>query len=136
MSGFRLPPVHMKGPGRARGRQLPGHKKGKMNSTEAAYEQVLRARKQTGQILNYEFEPLSLVISRPPESQAVRWTPDFMVLNADMTIDMVDVKGTRPDEQAQRAKIKTAAEKYWYFRFVVARKQRKKDGGGWKHEEI
>ena len=121
---------------RARGRRLPGHKKGKMNRTEQAYSQLLEARKRDGEILLFEFEPVSLVVSRPPASIAVRWTPDFLVLNADMTIDLIDVKGTQDDQQAQRAKIKGAAERYWYFRFVVARKLPAKKGGGWQHEEI
>ena len=121
----------------AKGRALPGHKKGQMNGDEKAYAQTLESRLLLGEILWYEFEPWSLVIARPPEAQATRWTPDFAVLLSDATIELVDVKGTRPrDEQAERVKIKAAAEKYWFFQFIVARRQAKNAGGGFKVEAI
>lgn len=115
----------------AKGRNLPGHRRGEMNTTEAKYErEVLIPAKEAGLILAYEFESQRLQLAK-----LTYWTPDFVVLLADLTIEFIDVKGTRiQDEQAQRVKVKIAAEKYWYYRFKVAKQQTRKQGGGFKDE--
>lgn len=118
---------------RAKGRNLPGHRKGEMNSTEKKYaREILEPLKEAGEILHYEFEAVTLRLAK-----LTGWTPDFMVLYADGTIEFVDVKGSNPAvEQAQRVKVKIAAEKFWMFRFVVAQMRTKKDGGGFRREEL
>ena len=118
---------------KAKGRNLPGHRKGEMNSTEEKYaREILDPLKSTGEILHYEFESVTLKLAK-----LASWNPDFMALYADGTIEFVDVKGSNPAvEQAQRVKVKIAAEKFWMFRFVVAQMRTKKDGGGFNREEL
>lgn len=114
-----------------RGRELPGHRPGVMNSTEAKYAAILEARLQAGEVLAYAFESVKVRIA--PRSW---WTPDFAVWLRDGSVEFVDVKGGRPEEQAQRVKIKVAADRYPLWRFVVARKRRRQEGGGFKREVV
>jgi len=121
---------------RARGRMLPGHQRGKKNSTEQAYANELDRMKLAGEIIAYWFESCTLTIAEPPNAAIVRWTADFLVLDEFGFLTFVDVKGTRTDEQAQRVKIKMAAERYPQFRFVVARQRPARAGGGFILEVI
>lgn len=117
----------------AKGRNLPGHRKREMNSTERKYRDTVLAEKmEAGAVIHHEFEAVTLTLAKN-----TRWTPDFMLMYADGLIEFVDVKGSRPDdEQAQRVKIKLAAERFWMFRFVVEKQQTKKLGGGFTREEF
>jgi hypothetical protein len=54
----------------------------------------------------------------------------------DGLLEFVDVKGRQRDEQAERVKIRLASEKFYMFRFIVARVRLSKDGGGFEVEEI
>lgn len=117
----------------ARGRDLPGHKPGSMNSTERAYAAVLEAKREAGEILWFAFESLKLNVGG---AKRTWWTPDFVVQEADGTLTLVDVKGTRPmDEQAQLVKAKVIAATTPY-RVVIARQRTKKNGGGFQIEEV
>lgn len=116
----------------AKGRKLHGHKPGEMNSTEKKYAQtVLEPRKLAGEIVDYQFEAVTLKIGK-----GTRWTADFFVMYPDGLLEFVDVKGRQPDEQSQRVKIRLASEKFYMFRFIVARLQLARDGGGFDLEEI
>jgi len=120
-------------------RNHPGHVRGRMNSTERAYAEYLGKLKLCGEIIEYGFENLTLVLSRPPDGEkgrSVTWTPDFQVLRSDHTIELIDVKGGRPDLHAQQAKIRIAASVFWWYRFTVARRLKKAEGGGWQHEPV
>ena len=118
---------------KARGRKLPGHTSGKMNSTERKYaREVLDPALKAGEIISFTFEAFTIRLGPKRTS----WTPDFVVLRKDRELEMVDVKGTRPDESAQRTKIKMAAHQWPAFHFVVARQRLKRDGGGFQREEI
>ena len=103
-------------------------KSGQMNKTETAYAQELEARKNAKELLWYAFEGVTLKLA-----DGCRYTPDFAVLMADVTIEMHEVKGYWTDDA--RAKIKVAADKF-PFRFIAVYKRPKKDGGGWKVEEF
>lgn len=112
-------------PVRARGMQ---HKPGKMNKTEAAYAgEVLALAKATGRVAWYAFEAVKLRLA-----DKTYYTPDFLVMLADGTLEAHEVKGFWRDDA--RVKIKVAAELF-PFRFMAISKQTKKDGGGWAAPE-
>ena len=100
-------------------------KRGEMNQTEAAYERwVLEPAKAAGEILDWWFEPLTVRLSHPPTGQPAKYTPDFMILGADGTIFMDDVKGSGPDDPASIVRIKCAAEQFPLFVWRVAKQQK------------
>jgi hypothetical protein len=100
---------------------------GVMNATEAAYAQKLELEKRAGAIHDYQFEPCSLRLGKN-----LHYTPDFLVIGFDMVVEFREVKGQWQDDA--RAKIKMAATKFPWFRFIAIRKKSKKDGGGWDIE--
>lgn len=100
-----------------------------MNKTEAEFARYLEAQKQAGEILSYQFESITLKLAND-----TRYTPDFVVINKDLTITLYEVKGFWRDDA--RVKYQVAAEKFPYFRFTVVYKQSKKAGGGWDIHEI
>jgi len=97
----------------------------RMNRTEADYAIVLEARYRRGEIAEYHFEAITLRLGAD-----CRYTPDFLVVLADGTVEFAEVKGfMRGDAQV---KIKAAAAIY-PFRFRLIRR----DGRtGWKIEEV
>lgn len=103
-------------------------KAGKMNQTEAAYAEHLRALQHAGEILWFRFEGIKLRLA-----DNTFYTPDFAVLAADGVMELHEVKGFWQDDA--RAKIKIAADQY-PFRFIAVRVRPKKDGGGWAVEEF
>lgn len=103
-------------------------KAGKMNQTEAAYAERLRALQHAGEILWFRFEGIKLRLA-----DNTFYTPDFAVLAADGVMELHEVKGFWQDDA--RAKIKIAADQY-PFRFIAVRVRPKKDGGGWAVEEF
>lgn len=107
------------------------HKPGVMNQTEAAYAAMLEARKLAGEIIDWQFEAMTFKLA-----DDCRYTPDFVVTLADLTIECVDAKGGGPIDDKSRVKAKVAAEKFWQFRFVIEQRLPKKLGGGWKRDEF
>lgn len=105
------------------------HKPGEMNRTESEYANILETRKLTGEILGWEFESTTFKLA--PDC---RYTPDFCVMLSGGTIEFVDAKGGGPMDEKSRVKCKVAAEKFWWFQFVIEQKLPKKLGGGWKRE--
>lgn len=105
------------------------HRPGEMNQTEAAYAEMLQARKLSGEIAEWWFEAFTLKLANN-----TRYTPDFAVQFADGGMEMVDVKGGGPIDPKSLVKIKCAAEKFWQFRFVIEQRLPRK-GGGWKRTE-
>jgi hypothetical protein len=100
-------------------------KRGEMNQTEAAYEKwVLEPAKEAGEILDWWYEPLTVRLSHPPAGQPAKYTPDFMILAADGTVYMDDVKGSGPDDPAAIVRIKSAAEIFPLFVWRLAKKQK------------
>ena len=108
----------------ARGRISPAVR----SSTEAQYEQVLAARLACGEIAWYRYEGVKLRLA-----DATFYTPDYVVMLADSTMEVHEVKGFWRDDA--RVKIKVAAEMY-PFRFIAVSQRPKRDGGGWEIEEI
>jgi len=102
------------------------HKPGVMNQTEAAYAEILQARKAAGEILEWMFESHTLKLA-----DDTRYTPDFKINHVDGSIEFVDAEGGGPIDPKSLVKIKCAAEKFWEFTFVIAKKKPLKQGGGW-----
>ena len=98
-----------------------------MNKTEAAYADYLDLLESSGEILRWDFEALKLRLA-----PSTFYTPDFLVVMADGTMELREVKGFWRDDA--RVKIKVAARMFPMFRFVAVTKRRKKDGGGWDVE--
>ncbi len=109
--------------------------RGKMNKSETAYRDRLSLLKLAGEIADYWFEPMNLWLSHPPKGQPATFKVDFMVLMADGTTYMDDVKGGMVDPAAI-VRLKCAAEHYPLWIFRKCEKLRKKDGGGFKITEV
>lgn len=103
-------------------------KTGQMNSTEAAYCQDLELLKRTGEIVWYHFEGMKFRLA-----DNTFYTPDFMVMLADMSLEAHEVKGFWTDDA--RVKVKVAASLY-PVKFIAVQKLPRKAGGGWKREEF
>lgn len=98
---------------------------GVMNKTEAAYEQVLAARRHTGEILWYRFEGHKLRLA-----DNTFYTPDFAVIVASGALEFHEVKGHWTDKA--RAKTKVAAAQYPH-RFIAVKRAGRH---GWQFEDM
>lgn len=110
-------------------RRVPGS----MTKLEEAYGRLLDAELSKGRIVRYSFESVRLKLA-----DRTYYNPDYYVLCADGTVELVEVKGSwaAPNQDMSRVKIKVAADKYPEFRFVAVTRLPKKKGGGWEREEI
>lgn len=95
-----------------------------MNKTEAAYAQHLKLCEMAGEVAWFSFEAIKLRLANN-----TFYTPDFLVMLADGTLEVHEVKGYWEDDA--RVKIKVAASLY-PFRFIAIRK----DKTGWATEEF
>ncbi|WP_454871767.1 hypothetical protein [Paraburkholderia xenovorans] len=98
---------------------------GRMNKTEAAYEQVLAARLHIGEILFYRFEAHKLRLA-----DNTFYTPDFTVIVANGSTEYHEVKGRWTDKA--RTKIKVAATQHPY-RFIAIKRAGRH---GWSFEDL
>ena len=131
---MRKPGSRPKKPSQLRARAH--HKPDVMNGLESAYADyldILMAKcdalaNATPEIKHWMFEPFKLRL-------AIKtfYTPDFLVVTADDLLEIHEVKGFVRDDAI--VKLKVAAEKF-PFKFIMVRKQLKKDGGGWKRTEF
>lgn len=103
-------------------------KTGLMNKTEEAYRRDLEVKKSTGLLAWFKFEGVKLRLG-----DNTFYTPDFVVMNSDGTMEMHEIKGFWTDDA--RVKIKVAADMY-PFKFLAIKAQSKKAGGGWQIEEF
>lgn len=116
-----------------------GFQKGRkvgMNKLEIAYAHVLEDAVRSGDVQMYAFEAMSLKLA-----EGTRYTPDFMVMLHDDTIEFHEVKAGRMDkskevvvpmsEDASKVKIKVAAEKF-PFRFFLKFSHK----GSWYSKEV
>ena len=108
---------------KAKARHVPG----KMNKLEEAYSGHLELQKLAGEIYAWKFEPVALILA-----DRTRYTPDFLVIEKDMTVRFDEVKGFWRDDA--RVKIKVAAEMFPWFKFKAVTKAKKRDGGEWEYE--
>ena len=102
-------------------------KSGQMNRTEKAYAAWHEAEKHAGRIMAYWFEALKQKIAEG----ACFYTPDFLVLRPDGTLELHEVKGS-PAIFADDAKVKVkaCATQYPFPVFDVFPKK-KSSGSGW-----
>lgn len=103
-------------------------KAGERNKTEQAYENFLTALQHAGSVLWFKFEGIKLRLA-----DNTFYTPDFAVMLASGQMELHEVKGFMQEDA--NVKIKVAAEMY-PFRFVIVRTKPKKEGGGWKFQEV
>ena len=111
---------------RARGRHHGRSAPGVLNKTEAEYADYLEREKTRGHVEWYAFEPIKLRLA-----DRTFYTPDFLVMLHDLSLEVHEVKGHWEDDA--RVKIKVAAEMF-PFVFRAITKRRKRDGGGWDVE--
>jgi len=94
------------------------------NNTERLYAQQLEMRKKAGEILDYRYEELRLVMANNTS-----YTPDFLVVFEDH-FEIHEVKGFwRPQA---RVKIKACARQFPWFRFIAIQYKKKQ----WRIEEF
>lgn len=116
----------------AHARRTPGS----MNKTEEAFaSEVLDLRQRAGEVLSYAFEGVTFRLG-----SRCRYEPDFVVVCADGTVEVWEVKGSagwKLDSES-RTKWKAAAESWvgGLFVFRAAVKRTKKAGGGWDTSEV
>lgn len=102
-------------------------KVGAMNKTEQAYAEHLARLKSTGEVLWFKFEGMKFRLA-----DSTFYTPDFVVMRADGSLEAHEVKGFWQDDA--KVKIKVAADLY-PLRFIAVKARAKKDGGGFSVEE-
>lgn len=110
----------------ARGRKRPTP--GSMNKTEEAYSVHLDFMLRRGEIEWFQFEAIKLRLA-----DKTFYTPDFLVMANDGTLEAHEVKGHWEDDA--RVKIKVAAANF-PFKFIAIKPKAKKNGGGWEVEEF
>lgn len=111
--------VSLPGATRARGR-AQRHTPGVQNKLEARYErEVLIPAKLSGGVVDYWFEAITLKLA-----DGARYTPDYLVLDSDLVVELVDTKARWSNGQIAREdsllKMKFAAQRFPLFRFVAA----------------
>lgn len=82
-------------------------KPGVMNKTEAAYAQELENRRITGLVREWYFEAVTFKLA--PDT---RYTPDFLAILSDGTMEFTEVKGFLRDDAAVKFKI-AASQHPW-----------------------
>jgi hypothetical protein len=125
---------------RATGRRLPGE----LTREEQAYADRLDALRQGGELLDWQHEPLTLRLG-----YRLHYRPDFGVLYqapaGGSFFELHEVKGGKLDELGRsrpfsredaHIKVKTAATRFWWWRFVVVWRDTKRAGGAWHAEEV
>jgi hypothetical protein len=115
-------------PGRIKFARGVRRKPGEMNKLEEKMAAELDLLCKSGKVLKWWFEGITLRLAK-----ATRYTPDFLVMLPDGTIECWEVKGHWEDDA--RVKIKVAAEMF-PMRFKAFSPKPKRDGGGWKIEEF
>jgi hypothetical protein len=98
------------------------HKLGRMNKTEAEWASKLDIQIAGGEVLSYLFESIKIRLANK-----TWYTLDFLVFNANGTIEVHETKGGFIRDDAM-VKFKVAAEQYPCFTFFLCVKNKQ----GWK----
>jgi hypothetical protein len=101
--------------------------KGDMNKTEAAYAQLLEAKKHTGEIIDWRFHPIRVRLA-----DRTYYEPDFLVMTAARELQIHETKGAFTTDKGQM-KIKLCAEVLPWFRVFKCSKQK---DGSWAIQEF
>lgn len=110
-------------PIRARGRT---HVQGVMNKLEGDYAEYLGFLRLAGEINTFMYERIKLKLA-----DRTWYTPDFMVILSDGTVEFHEVKGFMRDDAA--VKLKVAADKFPQFAFFLVKKDSKE---GWSIKAV
>ena len=106
-----------------------GVPKDRMNKWEREYAQQLEARRVVGEIVWWGFESIKLRLA-----DNTFYTPDFAVVVADTVaptpIQFIEIKGFLRDDA--NVKFKVARETYPWATFMMLRRRKQKEGGGWE----
>ena len=102
--------------------------KDKMNATEKAYSELLEGQRIAGEVISWKFHPMNIRLA-----DKTFYEVDFLVLHADMTLAIHEVKGGFTSEKGQ-LKIKMVSEVMPYFAMIKAIKQTKAQGGSFRLE--
>jgi hypothetical protein len=100
-----------------------------MNKTEARFAEMLEGKLRRNEIAWYGFEAVRLKLATK-----TYYTPDFVILHNDGTLEFAEVKGHWEDDA--RVKIKVVAKMFWMFTFRAYKPVAQKHGGGWETEEF
>lgn len=111
-----------------------------MNNTERRYANVLFTKKLAGEIQDYRYEAMTLILG--PSN---RYTPDFAVVMPDGELQIHEVKACYFHKGRQQLvmncrddalqKWKDAALAFPWFRFFLVGEVPAKSGGGWMVKE-
>ena len=105
-------------------------KAGMLNKTEQNYKEYLEQERQCGRVIAYWFEAIKLKIA----SNRCSYTPDFLVMRPDKTLELHEVKGSlKIFADDAKVKCKVCADECPIPLFIVTPKP-KKEGGGWNVE--
>ena len=96
-----------------------------MNQMEARYAGYLDRLKHGGKVVAWAYEAVKLRLAN-----RTFYTPDFLVVMADGSIEIHEVKGHWEDDA--RVKIKVAARMYPWFHFRAVKSVR----GDWENENF
>jgi len=97
-----------------------------MNKTEARYAEHLEGLMRAGHIVGWDYEGVKLRLA-----EKTFYTPDFLVICADGSVELHEVKGHWEDDA--RVKIKVAAKQKPWFTFVAVKAGK---GGAWEYERF
>jgi len=100
-----------------------------MNKTEVEYAALLQGRAERGDIAWWKYEAVTLKLA-----DNTRYTPDFMVMRFDGSLEVHETKGGFIREDGW-LKLKLAASMF-PFRFFLCQKANRKDGGGWSIKRV
>ncbi len=103
-----------------------GRTPGEMNKLERQYAALLEARRVTGEIKSWKYEPFKLRLAK-----STFFDIDFSLIFHDGHIELHEVKGHWEDDA--RVKIKVAAEIFPEFKFFGVRWNGRE---GWAFEEF
>ena len=95
-----------------------------MNATERKYGELLALRKAAGEIVDFMWEPMRLILAHniPNHRSAVTYLPDFLLIHSDhfefVEIKMKRGKWTSMKDDA-RAKVNIASALFDFFKWTV-----------------
>lgn len=102
-----------------------------MNKVEASYAKHLEAMKSAGQVLWWKYEAVGLRLA-----DRTFYHPDFMVMMADGSLEITEIKGRKGDSyycmDDAKVKIKVAAAQF-PMRFSIVWPSK---SGGWNREDV
>jgi hypothetical protein len=96
-----------------------------MNKLETDYDEWLAGLQFGGAIVLRRYEAIKLRLAK-----RTWFTPDFMVMLMDGSVEFHEVKGFWEDDA--RVKMKVATETFPEFRFLAVTRKK----GEWKHEDF